>query len=381
MSEFILTKTDSTARARRGRLATAHGVVQTPVFMPVGTHAAVKTLSARELEECGAEIILSNAYHLYLRPGMELIKKAKGLHRFMSWPKPILTDSGGYQIFSLALLRKFKGDGVEFQSHIDGSRHYLDPESVVDIQTALGSDIIMPLDDCIQYPASFEMAKTAMERTTDWARRSQKYFNKIGSKEQELFGIIQGSTYEDLRKESLAQLLDLNFAGYAIGGLSVGEPADLRYNMLSFTAEKLPADKPRYAMGIGMPEDILEAVGAGVDMFDCVIPTRYGRNGTAFTAAGKIVVRNAEYKDDERPLENGCGCYACRSYSRSYIRHLFNTGEMLGLRLVSLHNIAFFIRLMHGIRQAIDQDRFLAFKESFLSGYRSGENTTQPTYA
>ncbi len=373
MSDFTLVHQDKKTRARCATIATRHGLVHTPVFMPVGTHAAVKTLSAKELEEeCKAQIILSNAYHLYLRPGLDIIKNAGGLHNFMSWRKPILTDSGGYQIFSLALLRKFKDEGVEFQSHIDGSKHYLTPESLIDIQTVLGSDIIMPLDDCIEYPASYEMAKVAMERTTHWAQRSKVHYEKVqgGSiHRQALFGIVQGSTHEELRKESLAQLIDLDFAGYALGGLSVGEPEDLRYNMLSFTAERLPANKPRYAMGIGMPEDILQAVENGVDMFDCVIPTRYGRNGAAFTSEGKIVVRNALYKDDERPLDSSCACYTCKQYSRAYLRHLFNSSEMLGLRLVSLHNVCFFVALSDNIRNSIQQDTFLEFKETFLSRY------------
>lgn len=372
---FTILSQDTRTRARCGSLHTAHGIVETPVFMPVGTQATVKTLSAKELDEAGALIILANAYHLYLRPGIETIKKAGGLHNFMSWQKPMLTDSGGYQIFSLALLRKFKDDGVQFQSHIDGSRHFLTPESVIDIEVALGADIIMPLDDCIEYPASYEMAKIAMERTTQWARRCRERFarvERIG--EQMLFGIVQGSSYQELRQESVRQLVELDFPGYAIGGLSVGEPYDLRYAMLSLVAGMLPQEKPRYAMGIGTPEDIVEAIGEGVDMFDCVIPTRYGRNGTAFTAEGKLVVRNAEYKDDDRPLDVSCDCYSCTTYSRAYLRHLFNTSEMLGLRLVSLHNVHFFVTLAHRMRQAIRAGEFLESKEAFLSRYRCGEN-------
>ena len=374
MSDFTVVHQDKETHARCATIHTQHGLVHTPVFMPVGTQAAVKTLSAKELKECGAQIILSNAYHLYLRPGTDIIKNAGGLHNFMSWQQPILTDSGGYQIFSLALLRKFKNEGVEFQSHIDGAKHYLTPESIIDIQSVLGSDIIMPLDDCIEYPASYEMAKVAMERTTQWAQRSHAYYKKVQDKNacrQILFGIIQGSTYEELREASLEQLLGLDFFGYAIGGLSVGEPQDLRYTMLSFTAERLPANKPRYVMGIGMPEDILQAIECGVDMFDCVIPTRYGRNGTAFTSEGRMVVRNAEFKDDARSLDSSCACYTCKNYSRAYLRHLFNSSEMLGLRLVSLHNVHFFVAFADTIRRSIQEGKFLEFKEAFLSRYLS----------
>lgn len=365
-----ITHKDKKSKARCAEFKTPHGRVQTPVFMPVATQSTVKTLSPKELGESSAEIILSNAYHLYLRPGLDVIEEAGGLHNFMSWQKPILTDSGGFQIFSLALLRKFKDDGVEFQSHIDGTRHFLTPEKVINIQKTLGSDIIMSLDDCIQYPAALEMAKVAMERTTDWARRSKDEYLKQGcQKNQMLFGIVQGSTYKDLREESIKELADLDLPGYSIGGLSVGEPEDLRNELLSFTAENLPQDKPRYAMGIGMPEDILEAVSYGVDMFDCVIPTRYGRNGSAFTSTGKLTVRNAEFKSDFNALDSECDCYTCKNFSRAYLRHLFNSKEILGLRLVSLHNIHFFINLIHDIRQAIKEDRFLEFKDNFLNKF------------
>lgn len=370
MFDFKIIKKDKDSKARYAELFTPHGVIQAPVFMPVGTQAAVKTLSMRELEECGAQVILSNAYHLNLRPGLEIIKKAGGLHNFMSWQKPILTDSGGYQIFSLALLRKFKDEGVEFQSHIDGSKYFLTPQKAIEIQSILDSDIIMPLDDCIEYPATYEMAKTAIERTSLWAKRSKEsYLNSDSNLRQVLFGIVQGSTYKDLRKASIEQLVELDFFGYAMGGLSVGEPQDLLYNILSFTTDNLPLEKPRYAMGIGMPEDILEAVGCGIDMFDCVIPTRYGRNGTAFTSEGRIVVRNADFKTDLKPLDVTCECYSCKNYSRAYLRHLFNSAEMLGLRLVSLHNIHFFIKLLQDIREAIKKERFLEFKNRFLSKF------------
>lgn len=370
MFDFRVIYKDKNSKARCSEFATPHGKINTPVFMPVATQGSVKTISQGELEDCKAEIILSNAYHLYLRPGLDIIEEAGGLHKFMSWHKPILTDSGGYQIFSLALLRKFKDQGVEFQSHIDGSKHYLTPEKVIQIQKTLGSDIVMPLDDCIEYPATYEMAKIAVERTTSWAKRSKKeYLRSNCQKNQALFGIVQGSTYQDLRKESLEQLLELDLSGYAIGGLSVGEPEDLRYNMLSFTAENLPVDKPRYVMGIGMPKDILEAVGSGVDMFDCVIPTRYGRNGTVFTWDAKFVIRNTGYKNDFKPLDPHCGCYTCKNFTRAYLRHLFNSKEMLGLRLASLHNIYFFISFVHRIRESIKEGRFLEFRENFLSKF------------
>ncbi|MFC1709517.1 tRNA guanosine(34) transglycosylase Tgt [Candidatus Omnitrophota bacterium] len=370
MFNFKITHQDKGSKARCAEIVTPRGVIKTPVFMPVATQGSVKTISQRELEECGAEVVLANAYHLYLRPGLDIIEAVGGLHDFMSWQKPILTDSGGYQIFSLALLRKFKDKGVEFQSHIDGSKHYLTPEKVIQIQKTLGSDIIMPLDDCIEYPATQEMAKVAMDRTTFWAKRSKDEYLKLNCDEkQALFGIVQGSTYKDLREESLKQLIELDFLGYAIGGLSVGEPKDLRYNILSFTAENLPFQKPRYVMGIGMPEDILEAVGSGVDMFDCVIPTRYGRNGTVFTWEAKFVIRNAEYKNDPKSLDPHCSCYTCKNFSRAYLRHLFNSKEMLGLRLASLHNMHFFISFVHRIRESIKEGRFLEFKDDFLSKF------------
>lgn len=344
----------------------ARSVIQTPVFMPVGTQGTVKTLSPRELEECGAQIILSNAYHLYLRPGLDVIKEAGGLHKFMNWNRSVLTDSGGYQIFSLALLRKVKDEGLEFQSHLDGSRHFLTPEDVVKLQLALGSDIMMPLDECVHYPVSYDQAEQAVERTTLWATRSKKVHR---AENQFLFGIVQGSTQKELRKRSAEELLELNFDGYAVGGLSVGEPQDLMYNILNFTVDYLPSDRPRYVMGMGLPQDILEAVSMGIDMFDCVVPTRYGRNGSAFTSGGKMTVRNAEFAYDIRPLDEACECYCCQNFTRAYLRHLFNTGEILGLRLVSYHNVYFFLDLMKKIRQAINEDRFTEFKKDFLNKY------------
>jgi len=362
---FKVIQQDKSSKARLGKINTAHGEIDTPSFMPVGTQGTVKALSPAELEASQAQVILSNTYHLFLRPGMEVIKKAKGLHNFISWKKPILTDSGGYQIFSLALLRKVFDKGVEFQSHIDGLKHFLTPEDIIVIQQDLGSDIIMPLDECVQNPCPKDQAEVAMRRTLDWARRSQR----AAGKEQLLFGIIQGATYEDLRKECLARLMELDFDGYAIGGVSVGEAKVLQYNTVNWLADLLPLDKPHYLMGVGLPEDILEAVGQGMDMFDCVIPTRYGRNGTAFTSTGKLTLRNAPFTEDFLPLDAACSCYACKNFSRSYLRHLFNAGEILGLRLLSLHNIHFFLQLMRDIRAAIKENSFLTFKKEFLANY------------
>lgn len=374
---FELIKQDKNSGARLGKLTTEHGVINTPAFMPVGTHATIKGLYPKDVEEAGAEVMLSNTYHVFLRPGIEIIRKAGGLHKFMSWHKPILTDSGGYQVFSLALLRKLSDKGVEFQSHIDGFKHFLTPEDVIDIQRDLGSDIMMPLDECAHYPCTKDHAETAMKRTINWAKRSYKHFKehkKLGpTKKQFLFGIVQGATYEDLRTECAKQLSDIDFDGFSIGGVSVGEPSDLIYNILSFSAALLPVEKPRYAMGIGYPQDLVESVSRGIDMFDCVVPTRYGRNGTAFTSTGKIVIRNAPYAEDFKPLDAKCGCYACKNFSRSYLRHLFNAQEMLGLTLLSLHNVYFFLDLMRKVRVAIKDNQFNEFKNDFLAGYSRGE--------
>ncbi len=364
---FKLIHKDKNSKARLGKLITAHGEIDTPSFMPVGTQGTVKTLSPQELKDCRASIILSNAYHLFLRPGREVIKKAGGLHAFMSWSGPILTDSGGYQIFSLALLRKVNDRGVEFQSHIDGRKHFLTPEDVIQIQKDFGSDIIMPLDECVHYPCSKDYASCAMKRTIDWAKRSKEIHNN----QSLLFGIIQGATYEDLRQSCSEQLTEIGFDGYAIGGVSVGEPKNLSYNIVNFTLEYLPQDKPHYLMGMGVPEDIIKAVELGIDMFDCVVPTRYGRNGTAFTSEGKLTIRNSPYIEDFSPLDKKCSCYTCKNFSRAYLRHLFNTDEILGLRLVSLHNIHFYLELMRNARDAIAQDRFAEFKKDFLSNYTS----------
>ena len=368
---------DKDSRSRLGKLFTSSGEILTPCFMPVGTQGTVKTLSPQDIEDCKAQIVLSNAYHLFLRPGVEIIKKAGGLHRFMSWNKPILTDSGGYQIFSLALLRKVSDNGVEFQSHIDGLKHFLTPEDVIQIQRDLGSDVMMPLDECVHYPCPKDQAEVALKRTLALARRSLAALeqqSKVKERRQFLFGIVQGATYEDLRKQAAEQLIAIGFDGYAIGGVSVGEPKELVYNTVNFVAGLLPEDKARYLMGVGLPPDVLEAIGQGIDMFDCVAPTRYGRNGTAFTSRGKLKVMNSPYKEDFLALEPGCPCYTCRNFSRAYLRHLFNAGELLGHRLVSLHNIYFYLELMHRAQEAIKEDRFVEFKKQFLSKYKEGNN-------
>lgn len=371
---FKLLHKDKSCKARLGKLATAHGEVTTPVFMPVGTQATVKALSNDEVKECGAEIILGNAYHLYLRPGLDIIGKAGGLHKFMGWDLPILTDSGGYQVFSLAKLRKLTEEGAEFSSHIDGSKHFLTPEKALDIQGILGSDIMMMFDECVHYPAARDYVEQSLKLTTNWARRSKEYIDRrqrSGDWKQLLFGIVQGSTYLDLRKRAVEDLLTIGFDGYAIGGVSVGEPANLIYEIAGYAASLLPDDKPRYLMGVGTPPDILEAIACGVDMFDCVVPTRNGRNGQAFTWGGDLQLRNANFKEDFRPIDDTCGCFACRTHTRAYIRHLFNTEELLGLRLVSLHNIYFYVKLMRLSRRAIEEDRFLMFKDGFVRGYNN----------
>lgn len=375
---FSLIHKDTNSKARLGKLKTAHGEINTPVFMPVGTQGTVKTLSNDELNDCGAEIILGNAYHLYLRPGLDIIKKAGGLHGFMGWKKPILTDSGGYQIFSLAVLRKINEEGAEFSSHIDGSKHFITPEKVIEIQQALGSDIMMVFDECVHYPAARDYVEQSLALTTKWAKRSKEYFLRSThdavrtANRQLLFGIVQGSTYLDLRKKAVEQLLDIGFDGYAIGGVSVGEPNDLIHEISAYTASLLPEDKARYLMGLGTPPDILEAISEGIDMFDCVVPTRNGRNGQAFTMNGELQLRNAEYKEDFTPIDKDCGCMTCRNYTRAYIRHLFNTEELLGLRLVSLHNIHFYVKLIELSRAAIREDDFNNFHKSFIKKYGKG---------
>lgn len=347
---FELLKTDPSSQARLGRLHTPHGSVDTPVFMPVGTQATVKTLRTADLVTCGASIILANTYHLFLRPGHELIRSLGGLHRFMAWPHPLLTDSGGYQVMSLGTLTRVTEEGVLFQSHLDGSRHLMTPERAIDIQLALGSDIMMALDECTAYPATYEAARLSMEMTCRWARRClEAGWQRSGG----LFGIVQGSIYKPLRDLSVQTLVKEAFDGYAIGGMAIGEPKEVLYDLIAHTAAQLPVQKPRYLMGVGKPQDLLYGVRAGVDLFDCVLPTRNARNGFLFTSEGRVVIKNAQYRTDERPLDAACDCYACQHHSRAYLRHLFQAGELLGLYLNTLHNVTYYLRLMAQIRQAI----------------------------
>jgi len=370
---FQLIKKDKNTKARLGAITTAHGSIDSPFFMPVGTNGTVKTLSFESLLEFKTQIVLSNTYHLYLRPGLDVIGEAGGLHKFMSWDKPILTDSGGYQVFSLAKLRKLTDEGVEFQSHFDGSAQFFTPEKVIDIERVLGSDIIMPLDECAPYPCDRAQAEKSVERTTVWARRSREHFSKMEKVkgQQFLFGIVQGATFQDLRERSARALIDIGFDGYAIGGVSVGEPVPIMFETLDWVMPLLPEDKPHYFMGIGLPDQIVKAVGEGIDMFDTCIPTRYGRHGSAFTSEGRIVVRNATYTKDFNPIDNTCACRVCRKYTRSYIRHLLNSHEILGLKLVTYHNVYFYVNLMKQIREAIAQDHYQEFQKEFLEKYQS----------
>lgn len=363
---FSVIQKDTSSRARLGLLDTPHGTVETPIFMPVGTQASVKTMTPEEVKEVGGRLILSNTYHLYLRPGHELIREAGGLHRFMNWDGPILTDSGGFQVFSLGPLRKISEEGVTFRSHIDGSEHSFSPEKAVEVQEALGSDIAMVFDECAPYPCTHEYALEALRRTTRWARRCKDAHKR---EDQSQFGIVQGSTFADLRRQSAQELVELDFPGYAIGGLSVGEPKELMYEMLDVTVEYLPAEKPRYLMGVGSPDCLVEGVVRGIDMFDCVLPTRIARNGTVLTRYGKLVVRNAEYARDFKPLDPACDCYACRNYSRAYIRHLIKAGEVLGIRLTTIHNLHFLQKLMQEIRDAIRKGTILQYREEFFKNY------------
>ena len=364
---YELIKTCKQSGARLGVLHTPHGDIETPIFMPVGTQATVKSMTPEELKEIGSQIILSNTYHLYLRPGHELVKKAGGLHEFMHWDKPILTDSGGFQVFSLGPLRKISEEGVEFRSHLDGSKHFLTPEKAMEIQNALGSDIMMAFDECAPYPASREYVKNSLERTTRWLERCKEAHKN--PEKQALFGIIQGGMYKDLREQSAKEITAIDLPGYAIGGLSVCEPKPIMYDILEHTTPFMPVDKPRYLMGVGSPDDLIEGVIRGVDMFDCVLPTRIARNGTAMTSQGKVVVRNATYAEDFTPLDPECDCYTCRNYTKAYIRHLIKTNEMLGARLITTHNLHFLLKLMENIRQAIREDRLLDFREEFFTKY------------
>ncbi len=359
----------SDGRARAGLLETDHGVVETPAFMPVGTQGSVKAIEHRELTELGYRLILGNTYHLYLRPGTEVIQAAGGLHRFIRWDMPILTDSGGYQVFSLNDLRTIEEEGVTFRSHLDGSSHCFTPESVVDIQRFLGSDVMMVLDECTPYPCSFEYAKKSAELTRRWADRCRVHSKTNGplyGHSQALFGIVQGSVYPDLRERSARDLVDLGFDGYAIGGLAVGEPVDEMYAIVDVCGQLLPKEKPRYLMGVGTPENVLEAVGRGIDMFDCVLPTRNGRNGMVFTSKGTLNLRNAAFRTDFAPVDDECSCYACRTFTRAYLRHLFQSKEVLGLQLATIHNLAFYGRLVAEARKAIAEQRFDAWKKAAL---------------
>ena len=365
---YELIKECPTTGARAGRLHTPHGTFDTPLFMPVGTQASVKAMSPHELEEMGADIILSNTYHLFLRPGENLVKEAGGLHSFMNWDKGILTDSGGFQVFSLSDMRKITEEGVAFRSHLDGSKQFLSPERATEVQMALGSDIIMAFDECVPYPAEYEYAKASTERTTRWAKRCK---DTLTREDQALFGIVQGGMYKDLREQSARELIELDFPGYAVGGLSVGEPKSLMYEVLEYTVPLLPKDKPRYLMGVGTPDCLIEGVMRGIDMFDCVFPTRVARNGTAMTRNGRLVVKNAEYAHDFRPIDENCGCYTCRNFSRAYIRHLLKAEEIFGLRLTTIHNLYFLINFMKEMRQSIIEDRFPAFREEFFKQYQT----------
>lgn len=368
---FTLLKTDPTSKARLGIVDTAHGKIESPFFMPVGTTGTVKSLEFADLHEINAQLVLSNTYHLYLRPGMEIMESAGGLHQFANWPKPILTDSGGYQVFSLSKLRKITDEGVKFQSHIDGSPQFFSPESVIKTQQIIGSDMMMPLDVCAPYPCKRKEAESSVERTTDWAKRSLKYWKENQDKRQYLFGIIQGAHYEDLRKRSCEEILSVGFDAYAIGGVSVGEPVPVMFETLNWVVPQMPADKPRYFMGIGLPDQIVQAVGEGIDMFDTCIPTRYGRHGTVFSYKGRYILRNSEYAKDFTPLDERCACSVCKRYTKSYLRHLFNAHELTALRLISYHNLYFYVNLMREIREAIRADNYAAFRKKFLTEYGS----------
>lgn len=364
---YELIKTCSRSGARLGRVHTPHGTFETPAFMPVGTQATVKGMSPQEMKDVGAEILLSNTYHLFLRPGHDIVSEAGGLHRFMNWDRPILTDSGGFQVFSLSDLRNIKEEGVTFRSHIDGSKKFLSPELSIAVQNALGADIIMAFDECTPYPCEHDYAKRSMEMTTRWAKRCISAHARPN--DQALFGIVQGSTYKDLRIESAKQLVELDFPGYAIGGLSVGEPGEIMNDILEHTVPHLPTDKARYLMGVGSPDYLINGALRGIDMFDCVLPTRNGRNGTVLTSNGRIIVRDAKYARDFNPIDENCSCHVCRNFSRAYIRHLFKAGEMLGMRLATWHNLQFLLDLMKQVRLAIADDRLPEFRTEFFLKY------------
>ena len=378
MLKFFVSSKDKKARA--GYFETGHGVVETPVFMPVGTQGTVKAVNQKYLEEIKTQVVLSNTYHLYLRPGTEVLEKAGGLHRFMNWQKPILTDSGGFQVFSLSELRKVKQDGVEFKSHLDGSAHFFTPEKVVAIQRSIGSDIIMVLDECTPYPCEYKYALNSAKLTSSWALMSKEAFEKsvpLYGHKQFMFGIIQGSVYKDIREFSAEDITKLDFDGYAVGGLAVGEPVDIMYDIVDFTTSLMPENKPRYLMGVGRPENLLEAVERGVDMFDCVMPTRNGRNAYLFTSEGILSIRNAKYKDDFSTIDENCDCYTCRNFSKAYLRHLFIAGEILALELASIHNLNFYLSLMRTAREKIIEGRFSEWKKEILKSISLNNITTE----
>ena len=364
MFEFKIINECSVTGARAGEFITPHGVIKTPVFMPVGTQATVKAMTTPELEELGAQIILANTYHLYLRPGMEVIELAGGLHSFMSWQHPILTDSGGFQVFSLSELRKITDDGVEFRSHIDGSKHFMTPELSMRVQKILGSDITMCFDECVKLPASEDTSRAAVERTVNWARRCKKFRIDNEIKNQAAFGIVQGALFEDQRRECAGRLCEIGFDGYAVGGLSVGETHEDMYRILDVTHRALPHDRPRYLMGVGMPENLIEGIARGIDMFDCVLPTRNGRNGNLFIPSGRINIKNARFERDFSPIDETCDCYACKNYTRAYIRHLYRAGEILASRLCTWHNLRFLIRLVNEARRSIIEGIYPEFRAS-----------------
>ncbi|SFE27167.1 tRNA guanosine(34) transglycosylase Tgt [Alteribacillus iranensis] len=365
--EYELIKTCQQSGARLGKIHTPHGSIETPIFMPVGTLATVKTISPDELNDMAAQIILSNTYHLWLRPGEDIIHEAGGLHTFMNWDKPILTDSGGFQVFSLSKLRDIQEEGVHFRNHISGEKLFLSPEKAMAIQNALGSDIMMAFDECPPYPAEESYMKASVERTSRWAERCLEAHGRPD--EQGLFGIVQGGEYESLRKQSAQDLVSLDFPGYAVGGLSVGEPKTVMNEVLEFTTPMLPSNKPRYLMGVGSADSLIDGAIRGIDMFDCVLPTRIGRNGTCMTSSGRLVVRNAKYARDFRPIDEECDCYTCKNYSRAYIRHLVKCNETFGFRLTSYHNLYFLLKLMENVREAIQNDRLLDYREEFFEQY------------
>lgn len=374
--QYELVKTCRQTGARLGKLHTPHGTIDTPVFMPVGTLATVKTMSPEELKAMGAQIILGNTYHLSIRPGEDIVREAGGLHAFMHWDRPILTDSGGFQVFSLGKLRQIEEGGVHFRNHISGEKLFISPERAVEIQNTLGADIIMAFDECPPYPAEREYVQASAERTARWAERCLEAHRR--EDDQALFGIVQGGMYKDLREQSARDIVSLGFPGYAIGGLSVGEPKEMMNEMLDCTTPLLPEDKPRYLMGVGSPDALLDGVIRGVDMFDCVLPTRIARNGTVMTSRGRLVVRNAQYARDFRPLDPDCDCYACRHYTRAYIRHLVKCNETFGFRLTTYHNLYFLLKLMENIREAIRQDALLDFRNYFFEEYGLNEPNARP---